>query len=198
MNPPSASQWTLGESPIPDWSRSLKNHEDAEAYFRFVGCSGFNMWRGDPERLAEYESFKIPQATEEAWTRSECELGLASLLRATEPSLRLWVSHDRIMEFVRRLRDPGLLMRAYEATRHIEPLIPDAKRVLVAETLVGRMLGNPDGPIALALALGDRGLARSFATMVPTFLNGTTEIEMAVPLATRKAEVRSKLATFGT
>lgn len=183
----------------------LRTLEDAEQFYRECGCSHFHMGREHPERYDEYMALGIPEATEHAWMRAECEERLAELFRVTEPcSLttptwdRVWAKHNAVATFIERLRAPDLLRQFEAVTRHLVPLVPDRDRVLVAENIVGRGVREPDaplGPIRLARSLGELDAAASLVALVPAFLDGTQEMEYegVQPLAERKGDVLRRL-----
>lgn len=180
---------------MSDWSKPLRSLADAERFYRAFYCSHFHMGRELPDRLDEYIAFRVTRATEDAWMREDCEMRLAEMLQATGVSPTLWSEHSIVSKFIERLRAPDLLIRFEAVTRHLQKLIPDEDRILVAETIIGRYDPDaPEGPIRLARSLREFGVAASLSALVPAYLDGNTEIAGAArPLEERKVEVIRRL-----
>ena len=180
-----------------DWSEPLRTLKDAEAFYRAHHCNGFHMYREHPKRYAEYEGMEITQVTEASWMREECETLIAELFQAPGPSPTHWWQHHVAAEYIERLRATDLLRRFVSVTGHLRPLVPYRDRILVAETTVGRHVPNEEGPIWTARSLRAFDVAQALVALVPAFLNGTSEIMGAPPLAERKAKVILRLDALG-
>ena len=107
----------------------------------------------------------------------------------------LWIQHSRLAELVVMIRQREALRRFFVVTQRLVMCVPSSTRILLAETLVGRYRNGHDtkSMIQLAHALGDAGLARDIAGLVPLFCDASEAPIGGLPIGERKARVLARL-----
>jgi hypothetical protein len=116
----------------------VKTLEDAERYFKAMGCSHFHMSREYPARYSEYQFLQVNKRTEAEWIEEEIWAAVDLLGKATTEWSDLWAIHTRLTDLVVRNGFEGFLECVLAATSKIEARLPQFDKLLVAETIVGR------------------------------------------------------------
>lgn len=122
----------------------------AEAFFRAMGCSSFHMSREYADRYDEYRALEISSELERQWTVSEFRKLRREIEDGEVVGDDLWSVHARLADLIWQRREietvAELLRELLTVTHSIRDRVPDAWRILVAETIVGRgSIASGDG-----------------------------------------------------
>ena len=146
-----------------DLNTPVTSFERAEAYFKAMGCSHFHMHREAPDRYEEYRALEVSKSLERDWTVDEFEQCIAQI-EAGHGGVDLWHLHSRANDLYRnaveKWEDPDFRTSLYErllgATRIAAEGVEGRDRVILAETILGRLIDHSDGMIVEARNLRDR------------------------------------------
>ncbi len=140
--------------------------EQAKDFFRQMGCSHFHMAREFPERYKEYQRLKIQAQLETEWRKEKFDEYHGEILGDTGISSPIWMIHSSMYDLYESLRTDEELVRLLEVTRHIREKVPPHERIMVAETINGRMAHQVRrGLIYISYDMGKVYVAREFAEL---------------------------------
>ena len=174
----------------------IETLEQAEAYFKGLGCSHFHMSREDFDRYDEYQALKVEKAMEEGWRGEEFERSLRAL--GDKSSTRaLWLRHSAMYDLYRGFAAKRLRQSAFDqviaATFEIAPLAPRFDRILISETILGRATYRDDGMIVHAKALGLSQTADALFDLVDGLLDFTSNDQKLEDRRKRALELKQQL-----
>lgn len=133
-----------------DWNAPIVSLDQAEAYFKAMGCNHFRMSRENFNRYDEYNALEIGKETEESWRAEKFDLSLGAL--ADEASKReLWSRHASMCDLYLGIGQERLRKLSFEkvvsATKATTARATNFDRILIAETILGRATYRDDGLI---------------------------------------------------
>ncbi len=179
-----------------DWTRPLRTLEDAEAYFKAMGCSRFHMAREYPDRYAEYQRIVVDKTLERRWEAEEFEIKLANLSQPTGEAG--WDKFLDVADLPAVKNDGEGLQRLLDAASPLRETLDDLGRLIVAERILG------DGPVGargglVHAALGERGLAlaNSYVSLAESLLGDAKDADDRVRFQQATAlleEVRAEVS----
>ncbi len=144
---------------------SIETLQDAQEYFKSMGCSHFHMSRDDPQRYNRYKELNISERTETEWREKQFDDYYTSIMNGMG-DLELWNIHSRMYELLEFLKNENTLSKMLEVTQNIRDKIPLRDRIIVAETINGRSGGKTrSGLIYLAYDLKSIPTAKAFTKL---------------------------------
>lgn len=140
-----------------DLGAPIASLEQAQAYFKAMGCNHFHLCRESGERYEEYRALGISKERERAWRIEEFD-GYLSKIFVERDSDALWIAQSRLLDLLPSFDDDRAASIAYfeqllKATRHAAAGMVGRDRVILAETIIGRTADRSDGMVARAYAL---------------------------------------------
>ncbi len=159
----------LGGHILFDPNEPIETMEQAERFFKGMGCSSFHMMREYNNRKLEYDDLHIPPEIENKWRTEYFDELCTAFLNVTAPS-DFWWKHSNIEKACQGLRTDYALTKTLELTEFIRDKVPEKDRVLVAENIAGRASRDAhSGLIHLAYEMDNIPAAKSFAELALYF-----------------------------
>jgi hypothetical protein len=147
------------------FDKPLTTLEQAEEFFKSMGCSSFHMSREYPERYGEYKNLKISKEIEQQWTIDEFNRYYAKIMETTNNE-DLWNYHSRMYDLFVNVKTEKNLIKMRDITKDILPKVPNEHKVLVAETINGRTAKEArSGLIFLSYDMNNKAIAKEFVDL---------------------------------
>lgn len=162
---------------MADLETTIESLDQAEAFFKAIGCSYFHMSREASVRFDEYRALHITDDQELQWIAEELDRNI-SHLESERPKKNLWWAHSRAvalyMNLRSRSRHSAMLNNYFEKlcqiTESFAARLHDRDRLIVAETICGRSRNHTDGLIKEAFLLGKPEAAKKLSAVVDRLL----------------------------
>ena len=146
-------------------NETIETIQDAEEFFKAMGCSHFHMARDDPQRYNQYKDFNISEQIETGWRTEKFNDYYNNIMKGTS-NIELWNIHSVMYELLEFLRTEETLAKMLEVTQNMRDKVPVRDRIIVAETINGRAGGKTrSGLIYLAHDLKNIPTAKSFTKL---------------------------------
>jgi hypothetical protein len=142
---------------VVDYDAPIETLEQAEAYFKGLGCNHFHLSREHFVRYDEYKALRVSKAIEESWRVEEFDRALSILMDKTS-TREVWSRHSSLHSLYRGFGDEKLRRSAFDkvvaATFEIARMAPRFDRLLISETILGRSTYRENGMVTEARVLG--------------------------------------------
>jgi hypothetical protein len=122
---------------MSDWENGIRSLEDAEAYFKAMGGSGFHMCREYPKRYEEYRELQVGEELERKWRGENLSRALSGLSVWGGTPADLWPEYVRAVDLLRNDCDPEAAARLLCVTEVLLGRFDDQGRLIAAESILG-------------------------------------------------------------
>jgi len=119
-------------------ARPITTLEQAKSFFIEMNGSSYEMAREFPERHDEYKHLNIPKEAETLW-RDELLGNHFNRIKESKDAGQLWIIYSNMNRLYEDLKTETALLTMLKATQYIREKVPMKHRVIVAETINGRM-----------------------------------------------------------
>ena len=152
-------------------SKQIKTIEEAKGYFICMGCSHFHMARENPPKYEAYKKLNITKYVENKWKTEQVENYYNDILEENN-NKALWHVHSIMADLVQDLKNVNMLFKLLEVTQYISDKVPLYDRVIVSETINGRLdMKCRSGLIYLAYDLNCIDMAKKYVDLSLHFSN---------------------------
>ncbi len=160
------------------FSDSINTVDEAEIYFKSMGCMHFHMLREYPQRYDEYKRLNISKQQEIQWTEESFNNYYDAVIMEKSDAV-LWVVHSNMANLTAQLKSEKLLLKMLETTQFIRDKVHQKEKVIVSETINGRAHRKlRSGLIYLSYDLNNIHAAKAFAE-VSLYLSDTEAEDVA-------------------
>lgn len=150
---------------------TLMSKDEAKRAFLDSGCSTFTMARENLPLYERYLALGIDKETELSWRK---ERFYEILNSPRQPSY--WKRIDKLIELAQSIKQIKFFHEIYIELNKIQPTLEDFERVIIAETLIGRLsVTERSGVIFMTYDLGDKQLSSKFVELTSNLLAFETE-----------------------
>lgn len=127
--------------------------DDAERFYKRMGCSHFHMSREFPEQYEKYKKLNLSIQIEEEWRQNVISEYFSKLL--CEESEQIWSIHSSLIDLLANSKTK-LSINAEKLMNLMLTLKSSSKKssILILENMVGRTTSYKDGGIYFIVANG--------------------------------------------